>query len=180
MKSVMKNKIRRELKEKRLKLSEDDRRIYSLNLFRQVLKLDIWDRSQNILSYCSFRGELETDFINKEILLQGKNLLLPKTDIETNTMKAVLVKSLSDIQVGNYGIKEPRGSVELEPDLIIVPAIAYDKEGNRIGYGGGYYDRYLEGRRAFKLGVIYDFQLLDKVEVEEHDIGVDLVIAVRK
>lgn len=176
----MKKKIRQIIKNKRLLLSQEEIKHYSINAFKKIIELEEWDKSKCIMSYLSFKGELDPDFINKEALLEGKTLLLPKINSDTKNMKAIKIENLEQTKLNDYGIEEPTGNLELNPDLVILPSIALDREGNRIGHGGGFYDRYLEKRKVKKIGIIYDFQLLEQIEKNPHDIPVDIIISVSK
>ena len=97
-------------------------------------------------------------------------------------MEAVEITSLEGLKENKYGILEPDDSKEEfcknNLDLIILPGVAFDLVGKRIGYGGGYYDRYLENidKKIIKVALIYDFQLLENVPAEEHDIKADYII----
>ena len=83
------------------------------------------------------------------------------------------------LELGAFHIEEPTGENTVDPadiELIVVPAVAYDRKGNRLGRGKGFYDRLLRTTKATKIGVGYEFQLLDEIPVEPHDVGMDIVI----
>jgi 5-formyltetrahydrofolate cyclo-ligase len=128
------------------------------------------------LLYYPHRGEVNTLPIINQLLKEGKTVLLPK--VERDNILPIFISNLSQLKKGYAGIKEPEG----EPfpkeaiDLVVVPAVAYDKEGYRIGYGKGYYDRFLADFKGLKVGLAYQFQILDKVPREKHDIPVDIIV----
>ncbi|MDE6049766.1 MAG: 5-formyltetrahydrofolate cyclo-ligase, partial [Paramuribaculum sp.] len=95
----------------------------------------------------------------------------------------ILPYDRSTLRLGTFQIEEPQGDnvVSIEDiEMVVVPAIAYDRTGNRVGRGKGYYDRLMQHSKALKVGVGYDFQLVDEIEVEEHDVPVDIVITESK
>lgn len=172
----MKNRIRKEVKKKRNDLSPGQKKRYAREIADKLFDTREWKEARSIMSYMDFMNEVETELIHKKALEEGKELLLPRTFPSTREMKGIVTESIDDYVIGEYGIREPKGEKEGKPDLVIVPGIAFDSDGNRIGYGGGYYDRYLEKIRCAKIAVVYDFQVYEKVEAEEHDIPVDLII----
>lgn len=135
----------------------------------------IFKNSSNILLYHSLPDEVETHaFINK--WHTEKNIFLPRVNGNELEILAFDPKKLSK---GAYNISEPDGK-ELHDistiDLIIVPAVALDKNGNRLGRGKGYYDKLLCSSNAYKIGIIYDYQLVDEIPHELHDIPMDMII----
>lgn len=97
-------------------------------------------------------------------------------------MKALKIDSLKDLQLSNYGILEPEETAEEiminHMDLAIVPGVAFDPKGGRVGYGGGFYDRFFSNLQVKikKIALAYEFQILDRVPIEEHDISIDAII----
>lgn len=176
----MKNKLRKNIRLKRNNLSEEDKNLYETDICSKLEKIIPWDKVNTILSYFSFGNELSTNLINKLIIDRKKTLLLPQVDNKDKKLKAISITPNTEFFTSSFGIQEPIGNEELEPDLFIVPAIALDKQGNRIGYGAGYYDKYLKDKKGIKIGIIYDFQLVDELKVEAHDISMDIVISATK
>lgn len=171
----MKKTLRNSIIEKRKELSEIYRKEYSMELSKIFFESDLYRNSQKIMSYISIHGEFEMKYINRRILSEGKNLILPKI-YEKGRMKAFEVKNLSELQKNSWGLHEPLETIEMEPDLIIVPGVAFDKKGNRMGFGGGFYDRFLEKRRVKTVAFCYEFQMVEELPVEEHDIPVGQVM----
>lgn len=133
---------------------------------------------QTFMLYYPHRREVDTRPLIKKLLSMGKNVALPK--VEGMDLKPVKIKDLDSLVVGYAGIKEPVGQEveEKSIDLVVVPAVAYDKQGYRIGYGKGFYDRFLPKlkKNSLKVGFCYDFQLLEKIPHQPHDFKVDVVI----
>lgn len=131
--------------------------------------------ADKILMYHSLPDELSTiDFIDK--WHTRKHFFLPRVN---GVNLDVLPYDRTRLQYGAFHIEEPTGD-DIEDidniELIIVPGIAYDNRGNRVGRGKGYYDRLLSRTKATKIGIGYDFQLVDEIDSEPHDITMDIVI----
>lgn len=168
----MKTKIRDNITKRREGLSAIYIENYSKTLSEEFLESDSYKNAKNILSYMSFRGEIDTDFIHKRIFDDNKILILPKI-YKNGIMKTYRVNDLSSLVKNSFGILEPQEHSELTPDLIIVPGVAFDKTGNRLGFGGGFYDRYLQNKSIKTIALCYNFQVVDELPKEEHDIPVD-------
>lgn len=129
----------------------------SRSIVKKVLDSELYKRAEIILSYSSIRSEVETDLLNRTVLEHGKQLYLPKTDFLKKQMYFYPVKDLSLLREGYQGILEPEETAfpdhmffeekeySREQVLMIMPGAGFDENGNRMGYGGGYYDRYLSG-----------------------------------
>lgn len=132
--------------------------------------------AENILLYHSLPDELSTrEFIEK--WASRKHFFLPRVN---GVNLDILPYDRTRMAMGAFHIEEPQGTDTARIDqveLIIVPAVAYDRRGNRVGRGKGYYDRLLADSRATKIGVGYDFQLIDEeIPAEPHDVAVDIVV----
>lgn len=137
---------------------------------------------QTAFVYVGAKNEVSTLPLLSHLLKNGVRVCVPKT-FSNGYMEAWEVKDLErDFSLGKFGILEPTTGVVVpvnEIDLAIVPGVVFDKKGNRIGYGGGYYDRFLQtGNAMKKIGVCYDFQMADTLETESTDIPMDAVIVV--
>jgi 5-formyltetrahydrofolate cyclo-ligase len=142
-------------------------------------------QSQTVLLYDAFRGEVTTDAIALAGLALGKRLVLPRTSKSDRKLWLHHYPgSPSALVEGAYGIKEPEATwpmvAEAEIDLVVVPGVAFDRQGNRLGYGGGYYDRLLPALRHANLGVrlvglAYGFQVVEQLPSDPHDIAMDNV-----
>ena len=128
-----------------------------------------------IMSYMSFENEVKTNEINNFILDSKRNLILTK--IFNDEIIPIKANFDSKMQTGSLGIKEPLGeSYNDSIDLFIVPGLGFDKSGNRIGFGKGYYDRFLDTKNTYKIGICFDIQLIDSVPVDYHDKKMDVII----
>lgn len=138
----------------------------------------------NIASYVSYKGELDTYNINNMLLAQGHNLSLPL--ISTTTKGEMSFYQINDyylLKHNQYGILEPDALIHKKIDIgclnvILVPLIGFDKQGNRLGMGGGYYDRLLKklSYNCVTIGLAYDFQEFDTIQYERWDMPLDEII----
>lgn len=141
----------------------------------KVLSLDKFRDAKIVGAYHPIGSEVDTRKI-LEFTLKHKILALPKVDKEIVFRR---VDSLNSLVRGRYNIMEPSGEM-IEPDLVLVPAIAFDREGYRIGYGKGYYDIYLSKHDIFSIGLAYDFQVLNSIPHDDHDVRVKMVVTDKK
>jgi 5-formyltetrahydrofolate cyclo-ligase len=142
--------------------------------------LAVFVRAKTLGCYVSVKGEVDTRTVIQTALSRGKLTCVPLTS-RNRALQHVQIESLDDLSPSGFGLLEPlnlSGSEVLSSalDLIIVPGIAFDPRGNRIGFGAGFYDRYLEKTPATKIGLAYDFQILEKVPLEPHDIALDIIV----
>ena len=167
-------------KSRRNKLSGYKKKKASIAISKAIINLDCFNYASNVGCYMSSYGEVDTWPIVNEIWKRGKNLFLPK--IRTNS-KMDFTKTTSNEKFLNnqYGIKEPISNNFTDSkflDLVIVPLVAFDNEGNRIGMGGGYYDRefyYLKKEKKpskpLLIGIAFDCQKLEKIEQDRWDVS---------
>lgn len=170
-----KNEIRRKVKTLRVMLSEMEKKNAAEEVFSRLEKTAAFLLADRILMYHSLPDELSTHaFLSK--WSGKKHFYLPRVN---GVNLEILPYDESRLELGSFHIEEPTGNEIVDPseiELIVVPAVAYDRKGNRLGRGKGFYDRLLKTTRATKIGVGYTFQLVDEVPVEPHDQGVDIVI----
>lgn len=143
----------------------------------RVLAMEEYQSAQCILCYFSMRGELDTHPLLQAMLRDGKRVCLPVSH-PGGRMEAVQLFSLEQLRPGLYGIPVPDGPV-IPPasiDLILTPALAYDRRGARLGMGGGYYDRFLARTSGLAIGLSYEFQVVSHVRECPHDMRVARVV----
>lgn len=179
----MKNDIRKEVLKKRDKISRDVKTIKDLSIKKRLFSLQEFMDAKIVFFYASFKSEVETLTMIKETLDMDKRVILPKVQREESGVRLYEIKDINELLPGYMGIPEPLSqngyflSLD-EVDLIIIPGVAFDYSGNRLGYGGGYYDMLLAERQK-KIPIIalaYEEQLVDKIPSEPHDIRIDMVI----
>ena len=144
-------------------------------LFTQT---EYYKNAKTIYGYLPYNQEVRTVAILEQALLDGKKVAVPK--VYGDKMRFIYLDDLTKVSTGYAGIPEPIADDPVADDiaaLVLMPGLAFDKEGHRIGYGGGFYDKFLEREPNHpKVALCYDFQVLPSLEVQEHDIPVDLVI----
>ena len=170
-----KDDIRRHVKARKTLLTEHDKTQAAARVFGLLEQTAEFILAGNILMYHSLPDELSTrEFISK--WSGRKRFFLPRVN---GVNLEILPYDSQRLALGSFHIEEPTGddltSID-EIELIITPGVAYDRRGARLGRGRGYYDRLLASTRAVKIGVGYDFQLVDEVPVEPHDVMMDAVI----
>ncbi|MBS5885837.1 5-formyltetrahydrofolate cyclo-ligase [Clostridium sp.] len=177
-KKVLRNKIL----EIRDSLNNNEKELMDNKIFNELINTDLYKRAINIFIYISFSNEINTRNIIEKAFEDKKNVFIPKVYKDDKLMKAVKLNSIDELKKNSMGILEPiddSNYIEKENiDLIVVPGVVFDKECNRVGYGGGYYDRYLKDIKSKenKIALAYDLQIVDKIESEVHDIKVDYII----
>lgn len=170
-----KNTLRELIKKKRMELSQDEVIKNSLEIWDNLYNMEIFKNSNIIMSYMSFKNEIDTSSFNEEVLKRGKTLLLPRVKDDCNME---VIRYNGNFSVSKFGIKEPLGEVYTgEIDVVIVPGVVFDKKGNRIGFGKGYYDRFFQKySHCIKVAPLYEFQLFDEIPREEHDVLMDILL----
>jgi 5-formyltetrahydrofolate cyclo-ligase len=184
----MKNKkeLRRHLLEVRSRLSSAYKKECSDIICRKVTGHPAYKQAKTVMFYMPVRGEADVLPALKEALSSGKRVILPKTEKEKKSIRCFRIRGLKDLTEGAYGILEPDASlcqeiVVQEVELVIVPGVGFDVSGFRLGYGGGYYDRFLSRHPgAVRMGVAYDEQIVNDVKPEPHDCRMDWLVSPRK
>jgi 5-formyltetrahydrofolate cyclo-ligase len=180
----MKEKLRKEIKEKRIKQTKEENRKKSKEIKEKLFSLKQYDDAKTILFYVSYNGEVYTHDMIKEAM-QEKKIVVPISNKEKQTLDLSILESWDDLLIGSYQILEPKkGCVKKiiidDINLIIVPGVAFDIKGNRMGHGKGYYDRLLEKGKAPIIGLCFEFQLVEKIPIEPHDKPVNILITEKR
>lgn len=170
-----KSEIRRKIKNLRMMLSEMEKASAAEEVFAQLEKTAAFMMADNILMYHSLPDELQTiKFLQK--WHDRKRFFLPRVN---GVNLDILPYEETRLELGSFQIEEPTGEDVVDVDdieLMVIPAVAFDRKGNRLGRGKGFYDRLLSSSKATKIGVGYEFQLLDSIPSEPHDVAMDMVI----
>lgn len=174
----MKNQLKEAILEKRNSLSKEEIIEKSKKIEDTLFNLEQYKKSKTIMFFVSFNSEVYThDMIRKA--LKTKIVIIPKV-VHKEIEPSVIIDLDNLLPSGKFGILEPIEIMKIaykNIDLVLVPGIAFDRGGHRIGYGYGYYDKFLRKvPKAAKIGLCFDFQVVDRIPKEEHDVPVDLIV----
>ena len=176
-----KSKIRKRILNVRNNMSKEDVKKNSNAIMDKITSLDIYKHSKVVFIYMDFKNEVMTSNLIKRMLSEKKRVVIPYTDsINTVIIPSEITKE-SDLKQNSFGYFEPKSILPVnieEIDLVIVPGVVFDKNLNRIGFGKGYYDKILNRLKpsAKKIALAHDFQVLEDIPAEEHDVKMDMII----
>ncbi|MBR2742101.1 MAG: 5-formyltetrahydrofolate cyclo-ligase [Clostridia bacterium] len=145
---------------------------------RRVLALSEMQGANTVFCYVSFGTETATHELIRSLIHEGKSVCVPKTH-QSGLMDAVLIDGLSELKPGDFTALEPEDGKIVEKtdiDIVIIPALCYDKLGYRLGYGKGFYDRYLEDFNGLKVGLCPDECLVPDAYHDAHDVKADIIV----
>ena len=186
-----KSKIRKEIKRRRNELSSEVLAKIGNDLPEFIAAIDDSElkktlkNAKRIALYRSFKGEVPVDGLAESFMAKGITCCFPR--VENDTIVFYDCKSLGneEFEESSLGIKEPLSTkTPVDPkdiDVVVLPAVAYNEEGTRLGMGGGFYDRFIAGfgsDRPYLLGVCYEFQICSAVPSEDHDISADFIAVI--
>lgn len=174
----MKGQLKGSINEKRNSLTKEEIQDKSEKIRDKLFSLLQYRKSKAVMFFVSFNSEVSTHGMIREAL-KSKTVIVPK--VANNEIEpSVIIDFDNLVPSGKFGILEPIEAMNIAHkniDLVLVPGIAFDSEGHRIGYGFGYYDRFLaKVPKAIKIGLAFDFQVVDKIPSEAHDVPIDLVV----
>ena len=173
-----KKALRREIREKKRAMTEAEIVARSEKLGELFLKSQAYRNAKTIYGYLPYNQEVRTVPMLEQALRDGKRVAVPK--IYEDTMRFLYLEDLSKVEKNDMGIPEPVADTPVAEDktaLVLMPGLAFTKNGDRMGYGGGFYDRFLaEEPNHPTLALCYEFQIVDSLPTEEFDIPVDTVL----
>ncbi len=175
----MKKEIRTNIKTQRDNLTKDWIEENSAKICAQIIETEEFQNAQNIGIYLALNGEVELNALIKFCRENQKKIFVPIYDSNEKICFMSEWPESSELKNGQWGVLEPENAVAAKPDeieIMIVPGVAFDFDCERLGRGGGYYDRMLAESKSYKIGVAFQFQMFESLESEEHDIAMDLVI----
>lgn len=177
------------------KTSKSELRTYFKNIRNNINDIDRANKSNlirsNFLSefsegkvyfiYKSYLSEADTEGIIKELFKMNKTVLIPKCDIKTETMTAVKISEKNSFRLNQYGILESDTGdfFEKKIDIVVLPGLGFDKKGNRIGYGKGYYDKFLNSLnyKPLTVGLCYSQQIIESIDIcNNDDVKLDYIV----
>ena len=173
-----KKELRGAVRAQKRAMTEEMIRQKSEALTRLFLETEEYRSARSIYGYLPYNQEVRTVPLLEQALRDGKKVAVPKC--YDDEMRFIWLEDLSQVEKGYAGIPEPIADGPVADDataLVLMPGMAFDREGHRIGYGGGFYDKFLAGETGHPtLALCYDFQVFDHLETEEFDIPVDKVL----
>ncbi len=171
-----KSSLRKLLLERRDNLSADFMNIASKQIRKNLKKIDSYKSAQTVACYYSIGSEVKTQDIMQEVLSEGKTLALPK--IVNNTLVFCSVKKFEDLEKGEFGIMEPKQncSVVNKFDVILVPTVAMTRTGQRLGYGKGFYDRFLSDKNTTSVALTYSKLVVKNIPRSDNDISIQWIV----
>jgi 5-formyltetrahydrofolate cyclo-ligase len=169
-------------------LSAEQRHAASVAACNRVMALEAFKHAGAVMLYLPMTNEIDVTGIAVRCFREGKTVCVPRVDWKRCDMLALEVDSLDDrvLEIDEHGVRTPRNGRPIPPsmiDLVLVPGLAFDQRGMRLGRGGGYYDRFLgrvKEHGATTIGIAFDQQIVDVVPVASHDLAVDKVITDRR
>ena len=165
--------------EQRKNLDADTVVASSRKIAENLSKLGAFRSAQTVSLYLAIGNEVDLEALSALCWAQGKQVVIPVFNTETNGYELAEWNPETLLATGKYGIREPRDpmTMPLETvDFMAVPGLAFDRHGNRLGRGGGHYDRLMAGFEGFSAGAAYGFQIVDAIPVDPHDIPLDAVV----
>lgn len=173
-----KKELRAAIRQQKRAMTEEEITAKSIRLGELFADSDAYRKADTIYGYLPYNQEVRTVPMLERAIREGKRVAVPKVIGED--MKFIYLTDMSQVEKGYAGIPEPvaDGPVAQDPTaLVLMPGLAFDPQGHRIGYGGGFYDRFLAQEPDHPtLALCYDFQMVDRLETEEFDIPVDTVL----
>lgn len=174
---ALKSVIRENFLKKRELISKSSRALLSDKIAKKLMSLEEFQKNSCIMLYASIKSEVETYKIIKECLGLGKKVVLPCSNI--SNINPCELSSMEELKPGYLRIPEPaikRHVRNKEIGLVVVPVVAFDQKGARLGYGRGYYDKFLANSKAVKVGLAFEAQIHPGLPEESHDVRLDFVI----
>lgn len=180
---MTKELIRKEMKNKRLKLTTEERQQYDTAMLTAFLSLNEYLICEDLFAYVSFGTEPDTHELIKKAVQAGKKVYVPR--VEGREMEFYRVLDIAGFEISGFGIPEPQPDITHRyqgngnRQLMLMPGLAFDRKGGRIGFGAGFFDKYLAKyppEQFMKVALAYDFQLYDSLDTEQHDIRTDIII----
>ena len=173
-----KKELRRTIRERKRAMTEEEIVTHSEKLGLLFAQSDAYKAARTIYGYLPYNQEVRTVPMLEQALKDGKKVAVPK--VYGDEMKFLYLDDLTQVAKGYAGIPEPIADEPVANDktaLVLMPGLAFDPQGHRIGYGGGFYDKFLAAEPNHPtLALCYEFQMLPKLDTEEHDIPVDTVL----
>lgn len=188
MEESIKNNLRKNMLHKRRNMNTQNINSFSNKIMSTIMGLPQFKNSKNIMLYISFNNEVDTHPLATWCLANGKTVIAPYCLQNQRKIIPFEINNLTnDLTKSTFGVMEPKHNILKQAimcdiDLIIVPGVIFDIHGNRIGFGAGYYDRFLSNKTKTTtiIGIAYDYQIIDSVPTDKYDIPMDFIITEKR
>ena len=188
MENNLKNDLRKAMLSKRKSMKVENVSAFSNKIIETIMELPEFKSSKNIMLYLSFNNEVNTYPLVKWCFDNNKTVIAPYCIQHSKEIVPYRITNLStDLVKSTFGVMEPNKhsleKINIEDiDLILVPAVAFDQYCNRIGFGAGYYDRFLckKPKHTPAIGIAYDYQIIDNIPTDEYDVPLDFIITEKR
>lgn len=163
------------------KMRYDDKQ----RIFANLRQIPSFVKAKTIMCYFARGSEVPTKNLILELLNSEKRVVLPRTNTEDKSITPYFITSIEDLEVASFGVLEPNLNCKIckseDIDVVLVPAVAFDERGHRLGYGLGFYDRFLPGIKCETIGLAYDETILNtNLPVDSHDVALNHVVSERR
>lgn len=178
---IEKNNIRQQYMSLRQKMQRFEKRDADLKILKRILVSHHYKKAKTLLCFVSTKDEVDTHALIKQAFIDGKTVAVPKCINKKGSMHFFVINSFDDLKKSNFGILEPdketsKRLLDFTDSICILPGFVFDKYGIRIGYGKGYYDRFLSKYQGKKIGVCYDNCMTDLLPRGKYDVAADMVV----
>lgn len=180
---ILKSQIRKKLLAKRQSLPQKQTELSNKKITRKLRKTTEFKRAKIVLAYHPIHNEID---VTELILKTKKTFVLPRICAKSNRLHCHKVANINELKTGKFNIKEPSTKHPViarnKIDLVLTPGIAFDKKGNRIGYGKGYFDKLFKtlSTDCIKIALAHDFQIIENIPAEKHDQKVDFIVTEKR
>lgn len=179
---LSKKNLRKDALKRRRALHSDDVNTLSRQIVTEILSFDLYNHANTVMAFLSMPDEPQVNGVIENAWLCGKTVCVPHLRDEWGMMDAAILHRFNELITGKLGLAVPDPNYlkladEADIDLVLVPGVAFDKHGNRLGMGAGYYDRFLpKAKRAVLVGVCFSFNVLDYIPSEQYDLPVHYLV----
>lgn len=177
---ILKKSIRAQKLLERLQQHSKEKNLKNRKIFAKLIKFEAFQKAINIMFYLPIHGEVDLTLLFEKF--PKKHFILPR--VNWKILDLHYIKSFSGLVKGKFQLLEPKKTSPKakisDIEIVLVPGIVFSHDGHRIGYGKGFYDRLLKKICCIKIGIAYDFQIMENVAAEKHDVPMDMIITEKR
>lgn len=180
-----KNTLRKAVLSKRADMPEADWRLKSQQITDHLLKVNEFQKASKVHIFLSMnqRKEVNTDDLIAYLFDSKKEVYVPVTNFKEGTLSHIRYTEEMSLEVNKWGVREPKPGIPTDDsdfDVIVIPMAAGDEEGNRLGYGKGFYDRFLKAAKGIKIGLCFEEFIMEEIPVGKYDVPLDIIISEKR